>query len=135
MTGTFTLPPLARTAHAVIHAAGLLPASLVPIAPALSALDAPLTLDGEVDLGTGLALVKIRAKAHSGAGAFKAEGGAVPFRSIDFTLSGTPDHLALEQGHRVVGSGVAVVNEGAGQRRHAGSLEPGLLPACVRLAA
>ncbi len=101
LAAAFTLAPQARSTHIEARLAGLEPATLAAMTPALAplaALDSVVTLDGEGDLGPALDLTRARVNAHFTQGRVKAAGGEVPFRAADFTVSGNLAEGALERG-------------------------------------
>jgi AsmA-like C-terminal region len=103
----FSIPPGASTAHAVFHMSpvspaalaepvGQLSAALAPSVPWLRALQAPVTLEGEADVGADLIPTHGRLGATLGAGRFQTAEGAVPFSAAALRLTGTPERVTVE---------------------------------------
>ena len=103
LRGDFNLAPAARSAHIAASLSRVTPKALAnsaPILARLAALDVPLTLAGEADLGPTLAPSHIRLTAQAGAGKVNTDGGSIPIHRAELTVAGTLEQATLE--HAVV---------------------------------
>ncbi|MSP01813.1 MAG: hypothetical protein EXR07_12305 [Acetobacteraceae bacterium] len=97
----FNLTPEAKSAHVQVHLSKIDPKALakaIPELDMLAALDAPVVLEGEADLGPDLNLSRARVTARMGAGNVNTGTGTIPFRGAELIVSGTPENLVLERG-------------------------------------
>ncbi len=98
LSGSFTLSPGAQSAHVTASLSRVEPKDLadsVAILAPLGALDVPLTLDGEADLGPDFTPDHIRLTAHAGAGTVSTGDGSIPVHRAELTLEGTPEQATL----------------------------------------
>jgi hypothetical protein len=124
LTGGFHLAPAARSVHVEANLTRVTPTALAgsaPILAPLAAVDVPLTLSGEADLGPDLIPAHIRVTAQAGAGQVVTGTGSIPIHSATFTVAGTLEKATLE--HAVVelqpGPGAAISTLAAsGQLTH-----------------
>jgi hypothetical protein len=124
LTSNFHLAPAARSVHVEANLSRVTPkafAGSAPILASLAAVDVPLTLSGEADLGPDLTPTQIRVTAQAGAGQVMTDAGSIPIHSGAFTAAGTLEKAALE--HAVVelqpASGAAISTVAAsGQLTH-----------------
>ncbi len=103
LAGGFNLAPAGRSVHVAASLSRVTPKALAnsaPILAPLAALDVPLTLDGEADLGPDLMPAHIRLNAQAGAGKVVTETGSIPVRHAEFVIAGTLEQAMLE--HAVV---------------------------------
>jgi hypothetical protein len=99
LTSTFHLAPAAKSVHVEASLSPVTPKALVgsaPILAPLAALDMPLSLGGQADLGPDFIPVQIRLTAQAGAGQVHTGAGSIPIRSAAFTIAGTLEQAALE---------------------------------------
>jgi hypothetical protein len=97
--GKFSVPPLGQSAHVAANLSPVTPKALAAAAPILTplaALDAPLSFDGEADLGPDLLPTHLRLIARVDAGTINAAGGAVPMRRAEVVIAGTPRQMTVE---------------------------------------
>ena len=95
----FSAPPSGQSAHVEAHLSPVTPKALAAAAPILTplaALDAPLSFDGEADLGPDLLPTHLRLTARVDAGTINAAGGAVPMRRAEVVIAGTPRQMTVE---------------------------------------
>ena len=99
LTATFTTAGVGQASHVTARLSQITPKALSATIPALAplaALNAPVSLDLEADLGPDLALAHFRLTARGGAGTANTHGGAIPLRRSEFVLAGTPEEAAIE---------------------------------------
>ena len=100
LTSTFHLAPAARSVHVEANLSRVTPkafAGSAPVLAPLAAVDLPLTVSGEADLGPGLMPTKLRLTAQAGAGKVMTGTGSIPVHSGALTVSGTPEQATLER--------------------------------------
>ena len=100
VTGKFTMERGARSVHVAARLAPVTPKALAGAAPVLAplaALDAPLTIESEADLGPDLIPVHLRMTARAGAGTINGGGGSIPIRRAELTVAGTMEQATLER--------------------------------------
>ncbi len=103
LTGVIAVPPGGGSAHVTASLSPVKPREMADdladvarfLAP-LRALDVPLTLDADTDIGADFATGSIRLTARAGAGTIDAEGGSIPIRRAELTLAGTAEQASLE---------------------------------------
>ena len=103
LTSDFHLAPAARSVHVEANLSRVTPKALAgsaPILAPLAAVDVPLTLSGEADLGADLMPAKMRLTALAGAGQVRTDAGSIPIHSAAFIVSGTLETAMLD--HAVV---------------------------------
>ncbi len=119
LTGKFNMGRDARSVHVAARMSQVTPKALANAAPALAslaALDAPLTLDGEADLGPDLAPTHMRIIGRAGAGKINTESGSIPIRRAELIVAGTPDRATIESAvvEAQPAPGAAISTVGAG---------------------
>ena len=103
----FSVAPGASTAHVVAHMSPVSPntlaepvsqlsAALAPSVPWLRALQAPVTLAGEADIGPDLIPMHGRLDVTLGTGRFQTAEGGVPFAAAEVRLTGSPTAVTIE---------------------------------------
>ena len=110
LTGKFNIPPHATgnqpgaaradVIHVLASLSQVTPKALVKAAPVLAPLgklDAPMTLDGDADLGPDLLPSHMRLTARAGAGKVNVAGGTIPMRHAEFVVAGTLEQVTLER--------------------------------------
>lgn len=103
LTSDFHLGPAARSVHVEAHLSPVTPKALAGAAPVLAplaAVDVPLTLAGEADLGADLIPTHVSITAEFGAGEVMTGSGSIPLHHATLTVAGTPETATLE--HAVV---------------------------------
>jgi hypothetical protein len=101
LTSAFHLAPAARSVHVEANLSQVTPKALAgaaPILAPLAAVNVPLVLAGEADLGPDLIPAQIRVTAQAGAGQVVTEAGSIPIHSAAFTVAGTQEKATLEHG-------------------------------------
>ena len=107
LTGHFALAPAARSVHAAqsVHVVASLSqvtpralAAQAPVLAPLAALDVPLTLDGEADLGTDLTPSRFRVTARAETGKIHTGSGSIPIHSARFVVAGSMEQADIETG-------------------------------------
>jgi hypothetical protein len=103
LAGNFNLAPAGRSVHVAASLSRVTPKALAnsaAILAPLAAVDVPLTVDGEADLGPDLQPTHFRLNAQTGAGRVVTETGSIPVRHADFVIAGTLEQAMLE--HAIV---------------------------------
>ena len=99
LRGNFNLAAAGRSVHAVASLSQVTPKALAgaaPILAPLAALDVPMTLDGEADLGPDLIPTRLRVTARAGAGKVHTDAGSIPVRRAELIVAGTLERATLE---------------------------------------
>jgi hypothetical protein len=124
LAGSFSLAAAARSAHVAASLSRVTPKALAgsaPILAPLAALDVPLTLEGEADLGPDLTPSHIRVTARAGAGKVNTDAGSIPVQRAEFVVAGTLEQAALETAVvelRPAPGGPSTTIGGSGQLTH-----------------
>jgi hypothetical protein len=98
LTSTFRLAPAARSVHIEADLAQVTPKALAgtaPILAPLAAVDVPLTLSAQADLGPDLMPLQIRINGRAGAGQVMAGAAPIPIHRASFTVAGTLENATL----------------------------------------
>ena len=99
LSAKFALAAGARSAHVAARLSQMTPKALAtsaPILAPLAALDAPLSLDGEADLGPDFIPTNFRVIARAGAGKINTDTASIPIRRAEVIASGTLEQATLE---------------------------------------
>jgi hypothetical protein len=136
LKGQFDMPRAARSVHVAASLSPVTPrtvAASVPLLAPFAALDVPLTLDGEADLGLDLTPAHLRLHASAGTGKVYTRTGSIPVRRAEFVVAGTPEQVSLERAvvelQPAHGAAISTL-AGSGQIAHQG----GRLTAALHLA-
>jgi hypothetical protein len=99
LTASATLAPGATETHLRVRLTPVMPSVVARAAPTLavlSAVDAPVTSEADLDLDANLSLRKARVTLRAGAGEVRIGQSGVPIVDAALIVSGTPDALALQ---------------------------------------
>ncbi len=98
LTSNFHLAPAARSVHVEVNLSRVTPkafAGSAPILAPLAAVDVPLTLSGQADVGPNLIPTQFRISARAGAGQVVTGAGSIPIHRAAFTVAGTLEQATL----------------------------------------